>query len=332
MPLFAVVIIYIATDVFKVIRHYDPYYTESDYVGVNRAYGSAMTYLNQNPEYHYDSFIFGNSRSLFYEVDTWKKHLPAGSSCMHFDESGGSIKGIAEKVRFIDENGGRLNNALLVVDHELLSVLEQKDGYLFITPPILKDNAGIVDFHVQHFVAFLNLKFLTALVDYGLFGKFRPYMKNLIIEGRPAYIAQYNEYRETKREEEIARGVYYDKARMRVFEGVQKPRTFSTEKLGTVEMACLYDIKRIFDRHNTDYRVIVSPLYDQVKLNTDTYGRLCEVFGKDCVYDFSGVNKWNRDYHNYYEKSHYRPVVAAEIMDIVYSRAHGRAHEQGQTR
>ena len=69
LPLFILAIIYIITDVFKVIYHYDPYYTGSDYIGVNMAYGSTMTYINQNPKYHYDSFIFGNSRSLFYEID-----------------------------------------------------------------------------------------------------------------------------------------------------------------------------------------------------------------------------------------------------------------------
>lgn len=33
----------------------------------------------------------------------------------------------------------------------------------------------------------------------------------------------------------------------------------------------------------------------------------------------SRCDKWNKDFHNYYEQSHYRPVVSAEIMDIIYS-------------
>lgn len=188
LPFFILVIIYVTTDVFKVIYHYAPFYTDSDYIGVNRAYGSTMTYINQNPKYHYDSFIFGNSRSFFYEIDTWKKYLPKKSVCMHFDESGGSISGVRDKISFIDKNSGHLKNVLLVIDHDLLSRLEQKDGYLFISPPILKNNKNIIDFHLQHFFAFINPKFLVALADYNLFGIIRPYMKSFIHENIHTYL------------------------------------------------------------------------------------------------------------------------------------------------
>lgn len=320
LPLFMLAVIYIITDVFKVIYHYDPYYTDSDYIGVNRSYGCTMTYINQDPKYHYDSFLFGNSRSIFYEVDTWKKHLPEGSACFHFDESCGSISGVGSKIAFIDKNGGRLNNVLMVIDHDLLSRLEIKDGYLFIAPPILTNNKSFAKFHVQHFIAFLNPKFLVALADYNMFGKFRPYMGDFISNGRLTYFPESNEYRMLIPEEKISKGTYYDAERMKVFEDKQKPGTYSPGKLGTEEIECLREIKRLFDKHKTSYKIVISPLYDQIKLNRSVYDTLCSIFGKDHVYDFSGVNKWNKDYHNYYEDSHYRPIVSAEIMDIIYSK------------
>lgn len=315
LPIIFLAIIYIITDVFKVIYHYDPFYTGSYYIGVNRAYGSTMTYINQNPKYHYDSFIFGNSRSLFYEIDTWKKYLPKESVCMHFDESGGSISGVRDKVAFVDKNSGQLKNVLLVIDHNLLSNYEQKTGYLFIAPPVLKDNRNIINFHMQHFYAFINPKFLVALADYNMFGKFRPYMKNLISDGHSTYLPQYNEFQKTLTEKEIAKGIYF-----KVFENVQKPGTYSPKELNIEEISCFNDIKDIFDKHKTSYKIVISPLYDQIKLNRSVYQILCSIFGKEHIYDFSGVNKWNIDYHNYYEDSHYRPIVSAEIMDIIYSK------------
>lgn len=318
LPLSILFVTYIATDVFKVIYHYDPYYDGSYYIGVNRAYGSTMTYINQNPKYQYDSFIFGNSRSLFWEIDTWKKYLPIGSKCMHFDESGGSISGIHDKVLFIDKNGGHIRNALFVIDHNLLSRLEQS-GYLFVSPPILKGYSNFWSFHTQHFMAFLNPKFLVALADYNIFGKFRPYMKNLISDGHSTYVAEYNEYQKTLTEKEIKEGTYYDAIHLKVFEDVQKPGTFSTEKLDDKEINCLREMRKVLDKQHTSYKIVISPLYDQIKLNKETLSLLCEIFGKENVYDFSGVNKWNKDYHNYYEDSHYRPIVSAEIMDIIYS-------------
>ena len=318
LPLLILVIVYIITDVFKVIYHYDPYYTGSYYIEVNRAYGSTMTYINQTPKYHYDSFIFGNSRSIFYEIDTWKKYLPKGSACMHFDEYDGSISGIRDKIAFVDKNGEHMNNVLLVIDHNLLSSLELKNGYLYIAPPVLKNNRNIINFHVQHFAAFINPKFLIALADYNMFGKFRPYMKNLIRDGHSTYIPQYNEIQRTFAERKITKGDYYDAAHMKVFDGKQKPRTFSPEELNIEKIECLRNIKFIFDKHNTSYKIVISPLYDQIKLNRKDYNTLCSIFGKNHVYDFSGVNKWNMDCHNYYEDSHYRPIVSAEVMDIIY--------------
>lgn len=317
LPLSILFVTYIATDVFKVIYHYDPYYDGSYYIGVNRAYGSTMTYINQNPKYQYDSFIFGNSRSLFWEIDTWKKYLPKESKCIHFDESGGSISGIHDKVMFIDKNGGHIKNALFVIDHNLLSRLEQS-GYLFVSPPVLKGYSNFLSFHTQHFMAFLNPKFLVALADYNIFGKFRPYMKNLISDGHSTYVAEYNEFQKTLSEKEIEEGTYYDAIHLKVFEDVQKPGTFSTEKLDDKEINCLREMRKVLDKQHTSYKIVISPLYDQIKLNKETLSLLCEIFGKENVYDFSGVNKWNKDYHNYYEDSHYRPIVSAEIMDIIY--------------
>ena len=318
IPVFALVLAYIATDIFRVVRHYDPHYTGHYCVETNRAYGSTMTYINQNPSRHYDSFIFGNSQSLNYRIDSWKHHLPEGCRCMHFDEFGGSIGGVHDKIAYIDKSGGKLRNVLLVVDDVLLSRLEQTQGYLFVEPPILKGYRNLVDFHVQHFEAFLNLKFLTAWADYRLTGKIRPYMGHLIRDVQLTYIPETNEIQETPADLAIEAGTYYDEQHVKVFEGVQRPGTFSTEHLDEKALELLTDIRRIFDKHHKNYKIVVSPQYHQVKLNRDSYQRLCQIFGESHVYDFSGVNKWNQDYHYYYETAHYRPIVADEIMDIIY--------------
>lgn len=321
LPIIILVVVYIATDVFKVIYHYDPYYDNpySYYIGVNRSYGSTMTYINQNPKYHYNSFIFGNSRSLFYEIDTWKKYLPKGSRCMHFDESGGSISGVRDKIVFIDNNGEHIENALLVIDKDLLGRIDIEGGeYLFISPPILKNYTNLISFHLKHFMSFLNPIFLTALADYNMFGKYRPYMENYINSGQATYIPEYNEFQQTSKEKSIAEGVYYDEGLVNKFVDSQKPGTYSIEKIDEKELTCFKDVKEIFDRHKTSYKIVISPLYDQIKLNPKTYNILCSIFGKKNIYDFSGPNKWNKDYHNFYETSHYRPIVSAEIMDMIY--------------
>ena len=333
IPFWILVLLYVITDIYKVIWHYDPYYDESYYIDLNRAYGSTMTYINQNPKYHYDSFIFGNSRSLFYEIDTWKKYLPVGSHCMHFDASGGTVKGLYDKVRYIDKTGGQLNHALLVIDWDLLSrdprSAETMEGdYLMALPPILTDNETFVSFHFRHFNAFMNFKFLTALLGYNLLGDDSQYWGQFfLVDDNKRYIPEYNETQFVAIENRIKEGRYYDVAHTKVFENAQSPNIFSPEVLDDEKITYLNEIKKIFEKHHTSYKIIISPLYDQMKLKRATYMTLCDIFGKQNVYDFSGVNKWNRDYHNYYETSHYRPKVAAEILEIIYSESDEKIHK-----
>lgn len=322
LPIFIMVVIYISLDVFRVVRHHDYYFRGSDYIWINREYVSTMTYLNQKDKFKYDSFIFGNSRSAMYEIDTWKRYLPNGSRCYHFDASVGSISGLSNEILFIDKTNGNLRNALLVIDNSILSIYEPGNNRLFANPPILRNDSNFLAFHIANFAAFYNIGFLTALVDYSCFGHYRKYMEGYLIEpNQYIYLQDINEYRESSKEVKIKKGTYYDTEHLEVFQNIQKPGTYSTKVIGNKEITCLKDIKEIFDKHNTSYKIVISPLYDQIKLNRKNYNILCSIFGKENVYDFSGPNKWNKDYHNYYESSHYRPHVAAEIMDIIYSKS-----------
>ena len=81
----------------------------------------------------------------------------------------------------------------------------------------------------------------------------------------------------------------------------------------------LQEIFDIFTKHKTNYKVIINPLYDQVKFNNQDLNYLIQLFGKDKVFDFSGVNKFTNDYKNYYETEHYRPTVANEVMKEIYN-------------
>jgi len=84
------------------------------------------------------------------------------------------------------------------------------------------------------------------------------------------------------------------------------------------QMDLLNDMASIFHKQKTDYRIVISPLYDQLKLNAGDLETLRRIFGTENVYDFSGINEITKDYHNYYENSHYRPHVCTSILDEIY--------------
>ena len=74
----------------------------------------------------------------------------------------------------------------------------------------------------------------------------------------------------------------------------------------------------IFNKHNTKYKIVISPVYDQVPMEEEQLEVLEQIFGKQNIYNFSGKNKFTDSIHNFYETSHYKPNVANEIMNILY--------------
>ena len=319
VPLVIMVILYVSIDPFKVIRHYDVYYQSGDVVNLNRGYVSSMHYANHQKEYNYDSFIFGNSRSIAYHCGEWKKYLSPSNVCYHFDVSGGSVGELLSEIKFIIERGS-LRNALIILDNELLSFTEQ-DGILFAMPPILKKGKGRFEFQKQYFIGFYKPAFFVAYMDYQISKKYKRYMGYTIVNDslKMDYDSITNELFWNKHEKLIEEGEYYDVERVKCFNNVQFPDEISRIALNKERIDMLKEIKSIFDLQATDYRIVISPHYNQRKINPNDLQVLYDIFGQNYVFDFSGVNKWTSDYHNYYEDSHYRSCVANEIMQIVYS-------------
>ena len=46
--------------------------------------------------------------------------------------------------------------------------------------------------------------------------------------------------------------------------------------------------------------------------------RLAAKYGAENVYDFSGINEFTKDYHNYYESGHYRPSLGNKLLERIY--------------
>lgn len=316
-PFIVILGAFVCLDPFRIFLHYDDYY-KGTRIGINRGFVSTMVYINQKDKYQYDSFIFGNSRSIAYYGEEWAKYLPEECSIYHFDASGGSVAGLFYKVKYIDEHQGYLKNALLVLDHNLLEQTDQT-GYLFRPAPVIEGYQNLIPFLKDHFEAFTTYDFIYALVDFYISGEYKDYMGNYITQRSAEWKRESNEIRRDSRDSEIENGTYYTPERLEVFENWQHPDSIALPVIDEERKVLLKKTARIFKKHNTSLKIVISPLYDQIRLNSKDLSFLKDTFGKDLVFDFSGPNKWNSDYHNFYEQSHYRPCVANDILKIVYT-------------
>ena len=324
IPLIIISVLYVIFDPFKVLYNYDSF-IETGVKGMgplNKDYVSTTTFINNSKKINYNSFIFGNSRSIFYQISEWKKFINLDASCYHFDASGESLYAINKKIEFIDKKGNEISNILLVLDYETLMQDEPRlDHHLFIISPILVNNSNVIEFHKTFFFAFFNPKFLYAFLDFKISGRIKPYMKqNNLLDDRPRnYDVLTNELRFDSYEDMIRKNNYYTSKRLSVFFNRDTTiQHFSPKCILENQKKMLKNILSITQKHNTAIKIVINPLYDQQKLNEEDLEYLKILFGKNNVFDFSGINKFTNDYRNYYEASHYRPHVASEILKIIY--------------
>ncbi len=314
-------ILYFNYDPFKVLYKYDSYIETN--VPLNRGFISTMTYIKNKQNYDYNSFIFGNSRALVYRISDWKKVLPNSTVCFHFDAFNESLLGIEKKLDYIVKSGHKIDHALFIIDYFALSQTQLPTGHLFVMPPELLDNANFFEFHKTFFLAFINPKFLYAYFNYKLSGKPSSNMqKNVLFENLPqSYDVISNELNFDSLENTIHKNEtdYYLRRQHSIFykqdTTIQK---YYPQSIFKQQQIILTHIAQILRNNHTHFKVIINPLYDQIKLNALDKDYLCTLFGTENVFDFSGINSITKNYKNYYEPSHYRPLVAKVIIDSIY--------------
>jgi hypothetical protein len=322
LPLLLLSVLYVSDDPFKVIRSYACYYRPGypSLATLNRDYVSLETFLRHQSRQKWDSFILGNSRSIFYEVKDWAS-LIGSRRTYHFDAAGESLYGITRKLQFLERYQAPMSNALIILDAETLNTVINGKDHLFIKHPLLSGQPRL-DFQLEFFKTFFSAKFLLPYLQARLSSKMNP----LVSQGIPAdsrsfdYDVRHNEMSFGLLESLIARNpdAYYLPRKAAFYTRPPQPAE-SPPVIRQPQKTMLLEIARILNSRHTRYRIIINPLYDQKPCNHADLAYLRELFGNDRVFDFSGVNPITSDYRNYYDDSHYRPHVAKQIMSAVYA-------------
>ena len=322
LPCIVIVGTVIYLDFFKMFFDYDEYYSDDLFVSLNREYICFKDLEKKSEIQKPNSFIFGSSRSQAFKCKDWKNYLPISSKPFHFDAANEALIGVLNKLEYLERNEIEIKNTLVIIDIGLLkqTSFKKRNSSLTISHPKISTNS-IVDFYSPFISASLNPKFVISYLDYKTFRTHRGYMGQYIVNTRyPNRIDEIDmdifygkdilieEDSVAYYEKTIKSGVFYDRSVLHV----------DTSKLKQNVKEQLIKIKNIFDNNNTQYEIVISPMYDQIEINKEYLKLLNEIFGLENIHDFSGINDHTISLGNYYEKSHYRPHVAREIMKKVY--------------
>ncbi len=318
IPTVLIIVAVLWLDLFKIFGFQD--YYASQKVSLNRGMVTSSTYTHLRGQEKYDSFIFGSSRSQAYKCEYWGNHLDADAKPFHYDAAGEGIWDISKKVAYIDRLGDTIKNALVILDRELLTIDYPRTGHLYIATPSVSE-ASVITYYSTFLKAMFTPKFLMAYFDYSIFNQHRDYMGNMIKRNK------YNYEVNNKTcdiwygwDQEIATdslGYFKNRIKQGVF--YERPKKSRLKcPITEAEASQLKTISQIFKKHQTKYKIIISPIYDQIPLEAEQLALLEQLFGRENIYNFSGKNEFTDTIHNYYETSHYRPLLANEIMDNIY--------------
>ena len=317
-PLSILLLVYVVTDPFKVVKHYDSYYKKTD-IEVNildADYVSTQTLLNHYKQYNYNAFIFGNSRSIFCRAEYWQNYI-GPQNCLHMYAYGEGIIGMERKIELLNRLGAHIDYALIFLDHETLNGISNSQEHLRIEHPALSGQSWI-SFEWVFLRDFFDANYLPAYLDYLVTGKVKDYMKNVLHHGLISYSMKENEIHFYYADSMIkANANAFYATTHGSFEQRPVKQQYSAAVIGDTQKELLKNIRQELDRQHTKYRVIISPAYDQEKMDTTDLNYLRCLFGSE---NFSGINPITQDYRNYYDPRHFTYKVAQQLMDSVYTK------------
>lgn len=280
-PVAAVVILYVADDPFMVLRRHDRY---DSHVRLNEGYIGWKIYCNNRA-----IRLFGNSES---------------------------IMSILQKLTALEKEGAEIRNVLMILDSYSISQIQPDRNYGYILPP---EVSGFSTFEVQMAFAqaFMMPDFLFPYLKFKLSGRIKPSMR---------YMSEHDTLRNPVNNDFInprdamirKEGEGYWTSRPGDFPERSGQTSLTPKVIGARQEEILYEIAYLLERNGTDVRIIISPDYNQMTFNPDDLADMERIFGSGRVFDFSGINSYTADMHNYYEEGHYRPVLGVKLMRLAY--------------
>jgi hypothetical protein len=318
IPFYLVVAAYFVFDPFKVLYKKD--LSSSHFVILNRDFVSTEKFKINYTHEKFNSFIFGSSRTLAFKTKDWAPHLDPNAKTFVFDASGETIYGIWKKIKYLNENSIKIENSVLIFCGDVtFSMSKNYDDHIRIKHPNITDESRLF-FHGLFFSTYFSNGFFARYLDYLMFKTERPYMKSFL-EFRSIHSDLITNDLFINDQEKLIQddSIHYYNLKKALFYKRDNSNKSYPIQINSEMKQMLSDIKTVFRENNTNYKIIVSPLYNQTKLNPEDLNVIKEIFGTDNVFDYSGINNITNSKYNYYEDSHYRYHVGKRILSEIYS-------------
>ncbi|MEC9302823.1 MAG: hypothetical protein VYD59_00055 [Bacteroidota bacterium] len=317
--------IFLVTSLFLILyTKADPYFDLKNYENYSWKYrfnqmGDLGTKKLLNSVYNYDSFIFGSSRSTSIYACYLESIIPE-SKFFHYVNFNETIGGIYRKLQLLDSLGYEIKNTLMYIDTD--ATFKGYGEVNFADHYLLRGGSRIGSYY-KHFKSFMKLDKEKIKI---LLGKTPSnfYHPNYKSDPRTNDVnnlctdSLLNKYGDSSMSYLYIKSIDSLKVSGEMYSRNFKKPVRHDNQISETEKEYLTEIKKILERHNTNYKVVITPLYDLKKFSMKDSILLKEFFGQK-LYDYSGVNSITKNEYNYPDIKHFLPYVSKKIIDEIYN-------------
>ena len=317
LPLLIILLSFLFLDPFGIV------YLKNSAYETSGDYQTTKLYLNNTKQVNYNSFIFGNSKTLAFRSEDWKRHVQG--DFYKFGAPGESIFNIYNKIKLIEKEGDTLKNALLVIDLAMINNYMNKSPYLqgpvYKHHPYTQDESWLT-FYGSFFKYYLTDGFFVKVIKESFLATPAVVEKTDFLKTQDSFDPSTTEFYLSALEKEIQDKGFFSYYQNHASEFKTTPTRTNSEHLPNLnegDKNHLFEIKQVFDNHHCNYKLIIGPVLNGPAFPKNILNDLKNIFGAASVYDYSNTIRISRDSSYYYEQSHYRPIAGALILDEIYS-------------
>jgi len=300
---------YVKNDPFLDFKTYNDYSWKYNF----QSLGDLSTKKLFHSSAKYNSFVFGSSRATSIYACYLQQKIP-GSKFFHYANWRETIGGMYARMRMLDSLGYPLENVILYLDADNSFANYGKpktnDHYLL-------NNESKYLYYYNHFrFMFTDANAMKILLGYSVGDE--PNWTSDPVTNDPTHICTdsiLKHYGDTDLERKDSLQIDSLKKDGTLYKRGNKQEYLEPQIYPYAE-DILAKIKQLFVKHHTNYYVVITPLYDQMKFSPRDMQILKKVFD-DRLYDFSGHNAITNNEYNYIEGVHFWPYVSKQIIDSI---------------
>ena len=324
IPVTVLLAVYFITDPFKTLRPFSYQYFDN----TNRDYLSSELFLRNNPKHQYNSFIFGSSRCCGFNTYQWQHYLPEGSKQFMFQAWAETLTGMEQKIDYLDKNGNEINNVLLVIDIPYTFDKDQLPKKVLLIKHYKFSGQSKAAYQACLCCGFAQKpsKWISSVKE-----RIKPIHRMFPADTITNDWGRDNKYVDFSiqpKKDSLrncsakSKSVFFKEISNKTDADIIESEPLITEGFEKQ----LNHFKEVFDKHHTDYRVVVSPAYcyTHPSINREDLRLLQAVFGEDRVFDYSGKNEYTTDCYNFSDPNHFGMSVGWQIIEDIYGNTNNK--------